>query len=116
MQPRFLILDDGWQGTNVDDKMNGQQWGGRLTSFYANFKSVLSFVILCIILYYAVYIVIHYYTILCYLIDYYHVYVCHNMDMFFVSTLCYHTNLLYYAILFTGFTKSTSIHWNRSQV
>ena len=82
IQPRFLILDDGWQGTNVDDKMNGQQWGGRLTSFYANFKLVLSFVIL----YYAVYIVIHYYTILCYLIDYYHVYVCHNIYILYVST------------------------------
>jgi raffinose synthase len=36
--PRFMILDDGWQSTTVDDKMNGFQWGGRLTSFNANFK------------------------------------------------------------------------------
>lgn len=36
--PRFLILDDGWQGTNVDDRANGKQWGGRLSSFKANFK------------------------------------------------------------------------------
>ena len=36
--PRFLILDDGWQSTNVDDKMNGEQWTGRLKSFHANFK------------------------------------------------------------------------------
>jgi len=38
VQPRFLILDDGWQCTNVDDKTNGYQWGGRLTSFNANYK------------------------------------------------------------------------------
>ena len=36
--PRFLILDDGWQGTTVDDQANSFQWGGRLTSFDANFK------------------------------------------------------------------------------
>lgn len=36
--PRFIILDDGWQGTTVDDKANSHQWGGRLTSFDANFK------------------------------------------------------------------------------
>lgn len=36
--PRFLILDDGWQGTDVSDRLNGKQWGGRLTSFHANFK------------------------------------------------------------------------------
>ena len=34
----FIILDDGWQNTNVDDKMNGQQWFGPLTSFHANYK------------------------------------------------------------------------------
>lgn len=26
VQPRFLILDDGWQRTDVDDKANGYQW------------------------------------------------------------------------------------------
>jgi raffinose synthase len=36
--PRFIILDDGWQGTDVDDQPNGKQWGGRLRSFRANFK------------------------------------------------------------------------------
>jgi hypothetical protein len=36
--PRFMILDDGWQSTDVDDKINGDQWGGRLHSFGANFK------------------------------------------------------------------------------
>ena len=36
--PRFVILDDGWQSTNVDTKMNGEQWTGRLKSFQANFK------------------------------------------------------------------------------
>ena len=34
----FIILDDGWQNTNVDDKMIGQQWFGPLTSFHANYK------------------------------------------------------------------------------
>ena len=36
--PRFLILDDGWQSTTVDDKANTFQWGGKLTGFDANFK------------------------------------------------------------------------------
>ena len=36
--PRFMILDDGWQGTTVDDKANSYQWAGRLTTFDANFK------------------------------------------------------------------------------
>ena len=36
--PRFIILDDGWQDTDVNDKMNGYQWGGRLNSFGANYK------------------------------------------------------------------------------
>lgn len=36
--PRFLILDDGWQGTTVNDRVNGHQWRGRLVSFKANFK------------------------------------------------------------------------------
>lgn len=38
VQPRFLILDDGWQDTNVNTHTNGFQWGGRLRSFGANFK------------------------------------------------------------------------------
>jgi len=38
VRPGFLILDDGWQSTDVDDRMNGFQWGGRLRSFLANFK------------------------------------------------------------------------------
>jgi raffinose synthase len=38
VMPRFVILDDGWQHTNVNDKVNGGQWGGYLTSFDANFK------------------------------------------------------------------------------
>lgn len=38
VMPRFLILDDGWQHTNVNDRHNGEQWSGRLTSFNANFK------------------------------------------------------------------------------
>jgi hypothetical protein len=38
ISPRFIILDDGWQGTTVNDKSNGNQWFGRLTSFTANFK------------------------------------------------------------------------------
>jgi len=38
VKPRFIILDDGWQDTDVNDKMNGYQWGGRLNSFGANYK------------------------------------------------------------------------------
>jgi hypothetical protein len=38
VRPRFLILDDGWQRTDVDHQNNGGQWGGRLASFHANFK------------------------------------------------------------------------------
>ena len=38
VRPRFLILDDGWQRTDVDHKNNGSQWGGRLASLHANFK------------------------------------------------------------------------------
>lgn len=38
ISPRFIILDDGWQGTTVNDMSNGNQWFGRLTSFSANFK------------------------------------------------------------------------------
>lgn len=36
--PRFVILDDGWQDTNVNAAANGKQWGGKLASFSANFK------------------------------------------------------------------------------
>eukprot|EP00600_Ochromonadales_sp_CCMP1393_P001798 CAMPEP_0174988054 /NCGR_PEP_ID=MMETSP0004_2-20121128/19901_1 /TAXON_ID=420556 /ORGANISM="Ochromonas sp., Strain CCMP1393" /LENGTH=912 /DNA_ID=CAMNT_0016241205 /DNA_START=107 /DNA_END=2842 /DNA_ORIENTATION=+ len=38
IRPRFMILDDGWQHTTVNEVVNGRQWGGRLTSFQANFK------------------------------------------------------------------------------
>ena len=33
-----MILDDGWQRTDVDHMHNGGQWGGKLSSFHANFK------------------------------------------------------------------------------
>ena len=38
VRPGFVILDDGWQSTDVDAAVNGKQWGGRLASFQANFK------------------------------------------------------------------------------
>lgn len=38
VMPGFVIVDDGWQMTNVNNRNNGHQWGGRLTSFRANFK------------------------------------------------------------------------------
>lgn len=38
VRPRFVVLDDGWQHTDTDNRTNGQQWGGRLQSFRANFK------------------------------------------------------------------------------
>ena len=41
--PRFIILDDGWQGTTVNDRVNGHQWRGRLVSFKANFKFDLQY-------------------------------------------------------------------------
>lgn len=36
--PRFVILDDGWQATDVSAAANSKQWGGRLMSLQANFK------------------------------------------------------------------------------
>jgi hypothetical protein len=38
VRPRFLILDDGWQKTSVDDKLNSHQWKGKLTGYHPNFK------------------------------------------------------------------------------
>eukprot|EP00981_Chlorochromonas_danica_P007777 scaffold1882_cov163-Ochromonas_danica.AAC.8 len=36
--PRFMLLDDGWQDTDVNDRANCFQWAGRLVSFDANYK------------------------------------------------------------------------------
>eukprot|EP01041_Mallomonas_annulata_P000312 gene312-570_t len=44
VRPGFLILDDGWQSTDVDDRLNGHQWGGRLRSFLANYKFASDYV------------------------------------------------------------------------
>ena len=35
VKPGFLVLDDGWQSTDVDVENDGEQWAGMLTSFDA---------------------------------------------------------------------------------
>lgn len=36
VQPRWLVIDDGWQRTTNDDALNTEQWDERLVGLEAN--------------------------------------------------------------------------------